>query len=610
MNKLRVLLIAINGIGIGHVVRCVRIGSYLRSKGHTPFLVVESHKQYSDYNISIGNITIPRLPSKSNKNIGGYLNQLDRIIDTLDPHIVIFDCHDLINEWIYNRSSIRYRKLISINSLPSTNLLEELISRNDVDITLLLHSQKEFKLLGIQVEAINSSKIRFLGGPILGTSSIFKNRIEKVKLNNEYILVLLGGGGEHLGKEDMKTTVLLLNEIAQGLRLKHSIQTVLVTGPNFSSQDDTNLHNLTCIPYVENPKRLAVNAKIAIIRPGFNLTRELYDISTPLILLKTYQYEEASEENFAFFSMRRNTLIATLDYQSLASSINKLLFAKRQSQKAPWRNGLGTLVRYLNYDMDTTLVKALTKFPKFTIPRKVLLRIDDVIALDKRTLWLLNKVLEYKFKASLEVIPSLLKFTMHDLNRCGFSSKHFEVSQHGFSHANKMNVSTKSEFDLNSGKPTNMDILNLRNGMQGLSEEFGELYKGGFSCPYDGFPIWLPQLWKSLGGQYISYIWNKEHLDNIKLISIGIESWDWDNNRIRTLSSVIGEIERSLANKGYVGIVLHPIHFESHYNRQWLEVLFNFLSEMNFEPQFISELARNQEQLIKTCDARNYSLFD
>lgn len=193
----RVLCIAVNGVGIGHVVRCARLALSLRSAGHEVLLAIESTGESKISCLPVDWVRLPRLTYRSNRP-DGYLACIKELLATFDPEVVVFDTHEPAHPLVQNLPELRYRRRIALSSLPTCEHLRGLSRRTDVELIALLHSVEEAEqIYGFDAltEVTASERVVFVGGPIT-RGEVLLNGLPFVPPPAErYALWVLGGGG-------------------------------------------------------------------------------------------------------------------------------------------------------------------------------------------------------------------------------------------------------------------------------------------------------------------------------------------------------------------------------------------------------------------------------
>ena len=216
----------------------------------------------------------------------------------------------------------------------------------------------------------------------------------------------------------------------------------------------------------------------------------------------------------------------------------------------------------------------------------LVIRVDDVVALDAPLHWLLELLAERRLHASLEVIPYLT-----DLNDACFaaidaSAALFEVAQHGYAHIPWSVEGRRYEFtprnQAAAGQPSEEEAIAW--GKRRLETLFPTRFRGGFSSPFDGLPEWLPALWERLGGVFISCLSSKPRGDSeLPLVRAGVDVWHWRRNRGLEPREVVQKMRMQHREDGHAGLVLHAHRYVRRSERAQLSRLFDLLQTEGFQ---------------------------
>jgi hypothetical protein len=260
--------------------------------------------------------------------------------------------------------------------------------------------------------------------------------------------------------------------------------------------------------------------------------------------------------------------------------------------------------------IDTNLISSTqlsNYFGQIYSRKLVFIRLDDVSQMNLGVGKLLELANAISFHVSLEVIPYFCKFNDSDLDKTDPLRSSVEISQHGYCHLQKkFHARVKSEFSVNRGFPTKVEMESLIAGKEILERHFPNRFRYGFSPPYDAVPDWLAQAWKQMGGRFISTIYNKPRGAQLPTVSAFVDLWDWANKRKRSLGAIWGDIATSIIRRGYVGLVVHQQHFQSQADIDWFKSLLSQLSEVGFESIPQSKLANLQAQRLLPSPSRIY----
>jgi peptidoglycan/xylan/chitin deacetylase (PgdA/CDA1 family) len=188
------------------------------------------------------------------------------------------------------------------------------------------------------------------------------------------------------------------------------------------------------------------------------------------------------------------------------------------------------------------------------------IRIDDVVCKEPALSWLLDALAARGLRASLEVVPYLMEFDEGFLDRFDPRGKLFEVSQHGYAHVPRTAESgRRCEFSPESAAPTAEELDVIARGKRLIERAFPRRFTGGFSPPYDALPSWLPAMWHSLDGKFVSCLFTNSMPDApLPVRRAGVDVWDWKVDRALSPDRMKRKLTVQFAVDGHAGIVLHP----------------------------------------------------
>lgn len=603
-SKKRVLFVADNGIGIGHVIRSVRIAVEMQSLGHDVHLVFESSNPSAKDLIPIPFTLIPNL-SDHNPQVGRYDAQFEEILDDFDPHAVVFDRHLTFKDTISNLLSLRFRYRAALSSVPSVDLLAGILERKDVDKTIFLHSVKDFRIMyGSQVYQIvaEAGSVEFAGGPIY-PKPLPAQQKETVKVPREpFVVFINGGGGEHYGKRDTEIIARVVNYTAQKLIENQNLETIFIGGPNFKHYDLIDRQYVQCVTFASNIIELMKAARVTVLRPGFNLTREAYDSARAIVALQTYQYQEATRQHLSLLMNHPAFKVAALDGENVYQTII-LLLSPGKALKPPslWQDGSPAIINLLTGQPvnEKPLNYALEHLNAMQGDKRLVIRVDDVVTLDEPLHWLLTKLSERKLCTSLEIIPYHTNIRENHLQAYDPSHLFFEVSQHGYSHLSIQPPDIPpGEFPYEIDKYPYADeiIENIRQGRNFLVKNFPNTFAGGFSAPYDACPAWLSTLWAELGGKFISTIFTQLLRSPIPVVQVTTDPWNWDKDRLKSHANIFASLASRFARHGQAGLVFHHKKLTDPGDRADIETLLNIMIDANITSIKVSDWVLNNSQ--------------
>lgn len=610
----RVLILTINGIGIGHVVRSARLAQALKTAGHKCFILIETGgKPAHAEGLTLEMFPCPAatIPHATNRTRPdpNVLSQIESLLTDFDPDVVVHDCHVPMKTLAASLSGLLARYRLAIHSAPSIDVLRKIIVRTDADFSMMLHDAAEYEALyEHEVPAASlPSTVGLAGGPFGSGPSLRTDVFRRPLPTNPFVLVVLGGGGDHPGREDTRVISEMLGDIAEYAWREHGWETIYAKGPLFTRPIHPEHPAITSYSYIHNLDAFIDSAEIVIARPGFNLAREVIGRNR-VVFLNTYQYEEALTEQIAYFSRVPDVRYAACEPNAVISAMEELLRRTEPVAAVPFGDGLRTLVEHITtVDCEANALRSLRDLvSSFREPPTVLIRVDDVEALDSMTGRCVRDLMAMGAHLSIEVIPyshSLSGALLDVIDPEG----QIEVGQHGYSHLpRRWRTSGRGEFNLYSDSPELWEREDLSCGHDILTSMFGPRFAGGFSTPFDAVPSWLPVVWEQLGGRYLSYVWHRPDGARLPVVQVGVDPWNWNRTRRWSAGEIFRMTSLALTRRGEVGFVLHPERF-SRADWRMLERLLTSLFEGGATTQPLHRLAGLQANRVVHSTLRDYS---
>ncbi len=617
----RVLILTINGIGIGHIVRSARLAQALIVAGHECFILVETANKLVGTANAVSYLeglklemfpcpaaTIPHAFHRSKPDPSA-LSQLESLLHEFDPDIVVQDCHTPMKGPAASISGLRTRYRLAIHSTPSIATLQQIMVRTDADFSFLLHGVAEHDALyGPTVPlATLPSTIGLAGGPLSNGPSLHTQAFSRPLPKHRFALIVLGGGGDHPGRQDTKVISHMLGDIAEYAWRVHGLETICASGPLFTGLIHPEHPAITMYSYIHNLDSFIAAADIVVARPGFNLARDVIGRNR-VVFLNTYQYEEASTEQMAVLSRFAGVRYASCEPDAVIGAMEQLL---QQTEPVPpvlFGDGLPAVLEHIRTaDCETIGLRSLRELlSSFRERPLVSIRVDDVETLDSFTGSCVRDLLAMGAHLSIEVIPYSQTLSGASLDALDPEGR-LEVGQHGYSHLPRVwPGSRRGEFNVYSDSPKACELKDLAKGQEILTNTFGPRFAGGFSTPFDALPKWLPAVWEQLGGRYLSYVWHRPHGARLPVIQFSVEPWDWDRERRWSAGEICRMTSQALIRRGQVGFVLHPERFA---RSDWsmLQRLLATLFEGGAMSQPPYRVASLQAQRVTLSSTRRYA---
>jgi hypothetical protein len=433
----------------------------------------------------------------------------------------------------------------------------------------------------------------------------------RIRDNEQVVVFSMGGGGERAGSGDRAAFVhraeVLAAEIQRTLPLPRLL---FVRGPLFPRELSipTGLEDIGEEPDLPSLLKLAAGA---IIRPGFNLTWECIAAEAPFVPVLGQTFREPVSQRLD--QIRRHGIDIGAPVASWLDADWKAAFTQAcrvcgdlfsgnpsaaflravcsRQERAPGADAWirGPSARPQSVPEFRALREELREF---RVSKHLLIRLDDVVDAGPAVRWFAAFCRDRKLYGSLEVIPYLSRLGGHELDRLDIDGW-LEASQHGYAHLPQRGAGTSMKGEFLSETMASVAAARLlRRGSQVMRARFGERFRGGYSAPYDGLPHWLPTLWKTLGGRYVSYIWNPPLAGALPNVRLRLDPWDWRAGDQRPIGAIVSTALRAVREEGYAGIVLHTSLLADPAHRATVVGLIDALVEGGCESSLVSETSR------------------
>ncbi|HBG61644.1 MAG: hypothetical protein A2Y03_09565 [Omnitrophica WOR_2 bacterium GWF2_38_59] len=281
---MKILIHAINGVGLGHVVRTSRIAATLKTLRPDVEIVFATNTKYTGIlKNNYKTYTLKKDTRAVVENECSYeeYNQyntmaLKKIISHELPDVVLFDCEfssDLLHFCKINLIKTIY---ILRNSKPERfSNIKHFFSF--FDAIIIPHDQEE--VLSDQREFLIRYSANFVG-------PIFDTYVPSESIPRENILITLGSGAGTPQNEPLFSAVdLFLNSLRKNNFLidNFSIVVDVITGPFYEGQCDLSGCRLTTT--TESLSKDLYKAKIVISGAGYNTINEIISSKTPAVLV-------------------------------------------------------------------------------------------------------------------------------------------------------------------------------------------------------------------------------------------------------------------------------------------------------------------------------------
>jgi len=589
-----IVLFAMNGQGLGHLIRSTVVSNALASLGEHP--VIFSAGEYRPSGIEHFPVrTVPSLWGASDAVRKRVASELCSLAAISLPSVVVEDTHPAPIEL---PPGIRRVLLVRPTSFEYLVRLNENY-RERYSVFLLCDSPESpsWPYDDIQTRRLTSWKNWRIIGPVYRTASEDAVRQVRARLNLDgdrpVCVFSMGGGGAKVADQQGQDFVQFLRlalQVADAIEGSGSRPRLLfVKGPYFPRRFPIP-PRFEVVPEEDQMPALLKIARGAVIRAGFNTPWECIAAGTPFLPLIGTTYAEPVSE-------RVNRMATTglvppniecfwfdgewrCEYRRIAEAII------RKHSGTPEPHGLRRLilgrhgVRYAPRPKARSARRRTTKqgFP-------FVIRIDDVVSEEPALSWLLDLLATRGLRATLEIVPYLMQIGETYLDRFDPSRKLFEVSQHGYAHLpHTTENGLRYEFSPESATPTPEEVEAIAKGKRKMEAVFPNRFNGGFSAPFDAMPAWLPAVWHSLGGSFVSCIGtNSLSGSPIPVRRAGVHLWDRAADCPLSLDQVKLDLSRQHSVDGHAGIVLHPRGLRRRSDKIHFRFLLDHVQEMQHE---------------------------
>ena len=605
-----VVVFAINGQGLGHLIRGTMVSKALASVGERPVIFTEG--KYRGFGLTQFPIRlVPPLWGATNEVRERVSSELHSMAGISLPAVVVEDTHPMpiqIPATIRRILLVRptsFEYLVRLNEGYSGLYSAYLLCDSPDSPTWPYDEAQTRQLTGWN---------KWHGiGPIYRTAS--EDEIRQVRLRHnlmsdqEVCVFSMGGGGVKVNDptgQDVVRFLRLSLKVADAVHKARSrVRLLFVKGPYFPPRIPIP-PRFEVVPDEDQMPALLKIAKGAVIRAGFNTPWECIAAGTPFIPLIGTTYAEPVTER-----MSRLTSLGLVPpdietfwfddkWRTEFQRIAKNIVARHSGVPEPRQ--LSRLI------LDRREVDPRPKPKPHAIRRSrakreipLVIRIDDVVCKEASFCWLLDLLATSGLRANLEVVPYLVEFDETFLDRFDPSRKLFGVSQHGYAHVPRTtDGGRRYEFSPETDAPTAEEVEVLARGKEQMEAAFPNRFNGGFSPPFDALPVWLPSTWHSLGGTFVSCL----HTGSVPGAPVpvrraGVDVWDWSADRAISRSEIMHKLALQAAAEGHTGIVLHPRCLRRRAEKLQLRSLLNYL-ERRTRTVSLGDIALGKIEVVKS----------
>ncbi len=479
-----VVFLAIDGFGLGHLIRSSIVSHALASIGERPVIFTEGKYRpaaLTKFPIRL----VPPLHGVTDEVRKRVSSELLSMAAISLPAVLVEDTHPAPIEL---PAAVRRVLLVRPTSF------EYLVRLNDrlgalYSAFLLCDSPDSptWPYDDVQTRQLAGWKKWSVIGPLYRTPS--EEEIQEVRTRHsvsedqELCVFTMASGGVHVFDtkgQDIIRFLRLASQVADVVQTaRPTPRMMFVRGPYFPPRIPIPSRFEIVREEPQMPALLKI-AKGAVIRTGFNTTWECLSAGTPFMPMIGTGYVEP-------FAARLNRM-ASLGL--VPSNIESFWFDDQW--RAEYRRTVAGIVAAHSGAPDPRRVGGLILGPQRTRPtamRKprasrpssakhripLVIRIDDVVCEEPALCWLLDLLASRGMRASLEVVPYLVRLDQAFLDRFDPSGALFEVSQHGYAHVPRTSDSgRRCEFSPETASAHTGGIRSHRAGQDANGEGISE----------------------------------------------------------------------------------------------------------------------------------------
>lgn len=509
-----VIFLALNGDGLGHLVRATLACEALAAAGERPLILSQGIFPLDDRS-PIAGAQVPPLWNVSStvrRAVAGELTALARV--SL-PSVVVEDTHPGPF-----RLPGDLRRVLLVRPATFSYLWELRVRFTKFFAGFLLCDHPDspsWPYTAAQTASIAGWHGWSVVGPIYRTAS--QSDIAEVRDRygitgvQRLCVFSMGGGGRHLpGDTDAERFVRLAAEAADRLRSRgDAVRLIFVKGPYFPPEVEVGPPFEVVANEPRMPALLAA-ADGAYVRAGFNTPWECLSAGTPFFPFVGTTVNEPVDARVD--GMRRRGLLPADidqfwfddDWRTQFRRCSAALFEAFPGAPDPTK--LRRLIvgddetRPLIEPAEPSRARRVLRETERAVP--LVIRIDGVVSDEPALRWLLSLLRDRRLLASLAVTPYLADIEASLLDEFDPANALFDVMQHGYAGVPRWPLGPAHEFSMTDGAPAAEDREKIISGKARLMSRFAGRWSGGFAPPFDAMPPWLSSFWQEQGGAFIA----------------------------------------------------------------------------------------------------------
>ncbi|MFI1163272.1 hypothetical protein ACH4UM_06590 [Streptomyces sp. NPDC020801] len=302
-----VAILVKNGIGFGHLRRAVLIAEAMQSRGRLKPVIISQASSLSLFkNTPVDVINFPLLHRVSSAVAeDAYIAILDRLLDKLDPAVVVEDTYP----------DPRYLAVPSLAHRPRLLVMRRLDGASfdhlrtqgrfaSFDKILIAQSRADFAREGHSGDSAAavecSGRFSFVGNLSYTPTpeEIARTRAEYAPHGEPLVVVNGGAGGDQMPDGYGDRLFGACAQVAERLLTTgHRARFVFVTGPYYAGRPLSETANVTVRRYEPRLAALLAAAHVTVIKPGNNALSEALSGRAHLVLVPDVSFLEGLDEH-------------------------------------------------------------------------------------------------------------------------------------------------------------------------------------------------------------------------------------------------------------------------------------------------------------------------
>jgi len=287
---MKILFYAINGIGLGHVVRTTSLATAIRKISRRTEILFVTNTRFPFFlkrnKIPFSRTDFSWVESVSEKRS---VRTIKRLLREADPDAVVYDT--VFPERALRDPCSRGRTNVLILRERGERTMRELFSNSSLwffDRIIIPHARRDF---AFDLPADLRRRARFVG-PIIRDYSLGRTRemAKKYRLRGKFVITVTCGGGGHPVLSEIFVCAVV--GALQRLRLP-DVRAVVVTGPLFRKDMGHLEKNILLVSFEPDLPSLIKASNLVICEAGYNTINEVIKIRTPAVILPAKrQYDD------------------------------------------------------------------------------------------------------------------------------------------------------------------------------------------------------------------------------------------------------------------------------------------------------------------------------